>query len=72
MRSADTDMIVEEPMGPVEVQLTALEAGPPTRELWQQKWTASNGHFDRVFVTNGFTMNAVSMAVYLSWETSQS
>jgi hypothetical protein len=54
MRSADTDVDVYELVGPVRVQLRAPYVQPPKRELWQQKGTASNAHFDRVIVTNGF------------------
>jgi hypothetical protein len=38
MRSADTDMNVDEATGAVWVQLRAPEVRPPTRELWKQKW----------------------------------
>jgi hypothetical protein len=54
MRSADTDMDVNETTGRVWGQLIALEVRAPTRELWQQKLTASNAHFDRLRLTNAY------------------
>jgi hypothetical protein len=50
MRSADTDMDVDEPRGPVGVQLMAAEVRPPTHELLQETRTASNTWV--VFLTN--------------------
>jgi hypothetical protein len=54
MRSADTNMDVDGPTDPVWVQLRAPEVRPPKRKVWQQKWTATNAGFDRVFLTSDF------------------
>jgi hypothetical protein len=54
MRSAETDMDVDEPTGPVGVQLKPPEIRPATCEIWHQKWTAIKAHFDRAFLTNDF------------------
>jgi hypothetical protein len=50
IRSADTDTDVDEQTGLMGIQLSASELRPPTRDRWQQEWTASNARFDRVFL----------------------
>jgi hypothetical protein len=54
MQSADTDVYMEEQSGSVGVQLRVPEVWRPTRDLWQHKWTASNAHFDHVFLSSDF------------------
>jgi hypothetical protein len=54
MRPAGRDMEMDEPRVSVEVPLWASVVGPPTHELRQQKHTASNAHYDRVFLTTEF------------------
>jgi hypothetical protein len=54
MRSADTDTDVDKAPGLMGMQLRTPKVRPEMRELWQQKFTASNAHFDCMFIASGF------------------
>jgi hypothetical protein len=48
MLSADADMDVDEPRGPVMVQLRTPDVRTPKREPWKQRQTARSSRFHRV------------------------